>query len=154
MGSDCLFSGSLSNVGVRIQREQNPRPEGTEVSEPEGDSFECLDCVVATLGKPIGQAKISIKVEDLPEAVRICVLDRGCGIAPGDLPNIFQMFYTSRARRPDASPGMGLGLAICEAIVQAHGGSIAASNREDGPGAQFCFTLPKDAPQARQEGSL
>ena len=98
--------------------------------------------------------EISIKVEDLPEAVRICVLDRGCGIAPEDLPNIFQMFYTSRARRPDASPGMGLGLAICEAIVQAHGGSIAASNREDGPGAQFCFTLPKDAPQARQEGSL
>ena len=42
--------GSLSNVGVRAQREQNPRPEGTEVSEPEGDSFECLDCVVATLG--------------------------------------------------------------------------------------------------------
>ena len=60
-------------------------------------------------------------------------LDRGCGIAPEDLPNIFQMFYTSRARWPDASPGMGLGLAICEAIVQAHGGSIAASNREDGP---------------------
>ena len=45
-------------LGVRAQREQNPRPEGTEVSEPEGDSFECLDCVVATLGKPIGQAKI------------------------------------------------------------------------------------------------
>ena len=38
--SASVFLGSLSNVGVRAQREQNPRPEGTEVSEPEGDSFE------------------------------------------------------------------------------------------------------------------
>ena len=64
--------GSLSNVGVRAQREQNPRPEGTEVSEPEGDSFECLDCVVATLGKPIGQAKIeSVEYVGLPVEQRL-----------------------------------------------------------------------------------
>ena len=65
-------NGSLSNVGVRAQREQNPRPEGTEVSEPEGDSFECLDCVVATLGKPIGQAKIeSVEYVGLPVDQRL-----------------------------------------------------------------------------------
>ena len=57
----------MSNVGVRAQREQNPRPEGTEVSEPEGDPLERLDCVVATLGKPIGQAKIeSVEYVGLP----------------------------------------------------------------------------------------
>src|SRR5699024_8093478 len=64
--------GSLSNVGVRAQGEQNPRPEGAEVSEPEGDSFECLDCVVATLGKPIGQAKIeSVEYVGLPVEQRL-----------------------------------------------------------------------------------
>ena len=67
MAMDLGSLGSLSNVGVRAQREQNPRPEGTEVSEPEGDPLERLDCVVATLGKPIGQAKIeSVEYVGLP----------------------------------------------------------------------------------------
>ena len=64
--------GSLSNVGVRIQREQNPRPEGTEVSEPEGDPLERLNCIVATLGKPIGLAKIeSVEYVGLPVDQRL-----------------------------------------------------------------------------------
>ena len=62
----------MSNVGARAQREQNPRPEGTEVSEPEGDPLERLDCVVATLGKPIGQAKIeSVEYVGLPVDQRL-----------------------------------------------------------------------------------
>ena len=91
--------------------------------------------------------EILIKVCEQAENVCISVLDRGSGIAPSDIPNIFQMFYTSCTGRPDASPGVGLGLTICEAIVRAHGGSISASNREDGAGAEFCFVLPKNVPQ-------
>ena len=70
------------------------------------------------------------------------VADRGTGIAPRDLPNIFQMFYTTKGRGPDAKRGIGLGLAICESIVSAHGGTICARNRENGKGAVFTFTLP------------
>ena len=66
------FLGSLSNVGVRAQGEQNPRPEGTEVSEPEGDSFECLDCVVLYVYLFIGQAKIeSVEYVGLPVDQRL-----------------------------------------------------------------------------------
>lgn len=70
------------------------------------------------------------------------VEDRGAGIRREDLPHIFHMFYTSDARRPDAQQGIGLGLAICDTIVKAHGGGIEAHNRADGPGAAFVFWLP------------
>lgn len=70
------------------------------------------------------------------------VADRGCGIRAEDLPNVFQMFYTTHGKDTDTQRGVGLGLAICESIVKAHGGAILARNRTDGPGAEFSFTLP------------
>lgn len=70
------------------------------------------------------------------------VADRGTGISAQDLPNIFQMFYTTKGKGPDAKRGIGLGLAICESIVTAHGGTIRAQNQENGKGAVFTFTLP------------
>lgn len=72
------------------------------------------------------------------------VLDEGDGIAQEDLPNIFGTFYTSKIKPADAKKGIGLGLAICESIVEAHGGRIYAENRKDRSGAQFTFTLPLD----------
>lgn len=70
------------------------------------------------------------------------VRDSGEGITDSELPNIFQMFYTSRVKHSDAQPGIGLGLPICDAVVKAHGGSITAHNRVDGPGVELIFTLP------------
>jgi len=64
--------------------------------------------------------------------------DRGPGLAPGEEDRIFEKFY--RGSRPQAR-GAGLGLAICRAIVEAHGGRIWALNRPD-EGAAFRFVLP------------
>ena len=58
-----------------------------------------------------------------------------------DLPNLFQMFYTSAIRNADARKGIGLGLTICQGIIQAHGGEIWAENRKEGNGAVFRFSL-------------
>lgn len=90
------------------------------------------------------QKEIIIRVNDYEEKgeVEISVIDSGEGIDPVDLPNIFQMFYTSNCRIADAKHGIGLGLSICDAIVRAHGGTIMADNREDNGGAIFKFTLP------------
>ena len=85
--------------------------------------------------------EISISVEELDHQVRFCVADRGSGIAPEDLPHIFQMFYTTPSQGADAKPGVGLGLSICQSIVEAHGGTITAENRQGG-GAQFSFIIP------------
>lgn len=84
---------------------------------------------------------ISVSVSADEETVKITVADRGTGIAENDLPHIFKMFYTTNSKIPDAKRGVGLGLAICQSIVEAHLGKIAAKNREGG-GAEFTFTLP------------
>ncbi|MDR3225986.1 MAG: DUF4118 domain-containing protein [Clostridiales Family XIII bacterium] len=87
--------------------------------------------------------------------VRFSVSDRGEGIDPAALPHIFRAFYTSGPADPHtkrsagpadlhAKHSVGLGLAICEAVVTAHGGTITAENRTDGPGARFTFTLPTE----------
>jgi len=76
--------------------------------------------------------------------VRISVADRGDGIDPAALPHLFQTFYTSGKKDAHARHCVGLGLAICEAVVTAHGGIITAENRTDGPGARFTFTLPAE----------
>lgn len=91
---------------------------------------------------PQGEIRISVKKDADQGRAVFSVRDNGAGIAPSDLPNIFQMFYTSQIRHSDAQSGIGLGLAICDAAVKAHGGTISAHNRTDGPGAAFTFTLP------------
>ncbi len=85
------------------------------------------------------EIKIAVSTDD--RNVIVTVADRGCGIAEEDLQHIFQKFYTTRSKDPDTRYGIGLGLAICQSIVEAHGGTISAENRAGG-GASFTFTLP------------
>lgn len=91
---------------------------------------------------PHDEISISVTKDAEKRCAVFSVRDSGKGIAASDLPNIFQMFYTSRAKHSDAKPGIGLGLPICDAVVKAHGGNITACNRADGPGAELSFTLP------------
>jgi two-component system sensor histidine kinase KdpD len=78
------------------------------------------------------------------QALRITIDDDGPGLPPGDTERLFVKFQ--RGRDESEVPGAGLGLAICRAIVEAHGGRIRATNLP-GRGARFELTLPleKDA---------
>ena len=91
---------------------------------------------------PQNEISVSVTKNTDKNCAVFSVRDCGEGIADCDLQNIFQIFYTSRAKHADAQLGIGLGLAICEAVVKAHGGSIKAVNRIDTPGAEFIFALP------------
>jgi len=91
---------------------------------------------------PPGEISISVSRDTKNNQAVFSVWDTGCGISSMDLPKIFQMFYTDRSVRADTRPGVGLGLTICESIVEAHGGTITARNRTDISGAEFIFTLP------------
>jgi len=71
----------------------------------------------------------------------LSVLDDGPGIPPDALPHLFDRFYRAQASRDRSSGGAGLGLAIVQAIVQAHAGSITAANRPGG-GSVFTIELP------------
>jgi len=82
---------------------------------------------------------ISLRVTAEPHGCRIDVSDTGTGIAADDLHRIFERFHqVSNADRR----GLGLGLYISKAIVDAHGGRIWAES-EVGRGSRFAFTLPK-----------
>ncbi len=83
-----------------------------------------------------------------PSAVEVSVADRGPGIPPGKEGMLFQKFY--RVHKEAAQSGVGLGLSICRAIVEAHGGAIRAQNRAGG-GAIFSFRLPLDHPPPPME---
>jgi two-component system sensor histidine kinase KdpD len=87
---------------------------------------------------PAGAAiDLSARVEG--RGVVVEVADRGPGIPAGEERKIFDKFHQARPERKRS--GMGLGLALCEAIVRLHGGRIWAENRPGG-GAVFRFTLP------------
>ena len=79
------------------------------------------------------------------DAVRVLVEDEGPGFPPGEPSKLFEKFQ--RGNEEGAVVGAGLGLAICRAIVRAHGGDIEARRREGG-GARFDFTLPTKEPAA------
>lgn len=85
--------------------------------------------------------EISVTLKEEGTNAVFSVADRGSGIPEESLPKIFQMFYTTRSNETSGKRGVGLGLSICESIVEAHGGKITARNRPGG-GAEFRFTLP------------
>ena len=75
--------------------------------------------------------------------MHVIVSDNGPGLPAGDPARLFQKFQ--RGQSESAVVGVGLGLAICQAIVTAHGGVIEARERAGG-GAHFEFTLPLAGP--------
>ena len=75
--------------------------------------------------------EVQLQARALPDARQLCirVLDRGPGVAPADLETIFQPFFRSSNA---GAEGHGLGLAIAQHVIEAHGGSIKATNRAGG----------------------
>ena len=82
---------------------------------------------------------IEITAMARPDSVLIRVMDRGPGLPIHDTQRIFEKFY--RGPSSPHRPGLGLGLAICRAILHLHHGTITARNR-DGGGAEFQVTIP------------
>jgi two-component system sensor histidine kinase KdpD len=138
-----VIASALGRVGSRLQDRE------IDVRQPERMVLVPMDTVLVeqvlvnlleNAGKhtPASTA-IDIGVEERDGAVAISVSDRGAGIPAGEEERIFEKYHRVMGDR--ATPGMGIGLALCRAIVAIHGGTIRARNREGG-GAVFTFTLP------------
>lgn len=85
-----------------------------------------------------GQVRLALSAR--ADAVRVSLSDTGCGIAPEDLPYIFDRYYQPQAQRRSGD-GAGLGLAISRRILELHGSRIEASSVPGG-GTTFRFDLP------------
>ena len=86
---------------------------------------------------------VIVSAEVLADHLSISVSDNGPGLPPGREEAVFEKF--ARGQRESATPGVGLGLAICRAIIDSHGGKITGFNRPGG-GATVNFTLPLGSP--------
>jgi len=97
-----------------------------------------INAVEAMSGVGDGQRELLISTgRDTSDSVLVSLRDSGPGLDPSAVDRLFQAFYTTKAE------GMGMGLAICRSIVEAHGGRMWAGVSEH-QGAVFQFTLPLD----------
>jgi len=109
-------------------------------------AFFDYDRIVQVLSNLLGNAMkftqnggaVALHVERQAELLVFTVRDNGVGIPQASLPHIFERFWNIDS---DTRRGIGLGLYICENIIQAHGGTIGAES-EPGKGATFRFSLP------------
>lgn len=86
--------------------------------------------------------------------IEFCIRDYGTGIAPDRLNSIFDAVPSapsSATTSVDTRKGMGIGLSICKAIINAHNGKITARNHAEG--AEFCFTIPKEEAHHETDGT-
>ena len=91
---------------------------------------------------PLAPPRITVRIaHDTAQWVSVQVADHGPGIAEGDLEQVFEAFHSTK------SIGLGVGLAICRRLIEAHGGTLRAAHNPGG-GALFEFTLPVAARRA------
>ncbi len=142
--------GSALNAmsgGLDTRRVQVNLPEDLPMVEIDAALMERVLCnLLENAGKytPAG-SPIRIAARTTSDRVVITVDDDGAGLPRGREEAIFQMF--ERGRKESATPGVGLGLAICRAIVEAHHGTIRGDTRAQG-GARFTIELPRGTPPA------
>jgi signal transduction histidine kinase/DNA-binding response OmpR family regulator len=98
------------------------------------------------------EGQIEVFAEVFEGCVRVGVRDHGEGIAPHDLPKLFQRFSQIDSTSTRRTGGTGLGLVICKGIVEQHGGSMSVDSAE-GAGSTFYFTLPPAVVPAEQGAS-
>jgi signal transduction histidine kinase len=92
--------------------------------------------------------RVTLRVDRVEHEVIFAVSDTGPGIAPGDLPHLFERYWRSGERRYS---GTGLGLSIAQGIIQAHGGRIWVES-ELGRGSTFFFSIPEAREEHRRIG--
>jgi two-component system, OmpR family, sensor kinase len=125
--------------GVRLRVEASPMPEIA------GDGDRLVQVLTNLISNAINYTpaggEVVVRTCVIEGGVEVSVQDTGVGIAPAELPRIFERFYqVDKARGPRR--GTGLGLAIVQEIVQAHGGKIAASSLGINRGSTFTVWLP------------
>ncbi len=123
----------VADAARRMQRAGNPitvDSEESAVVDGDGDALARLVWALVENAVVHGAPPVTVQLERSPGSVTLGVADRGPGLLPADLDKIFERFYRADPARSPA--GSGLGLAIVKDIVELHGGSVDAANRDEG----------------------
>ena len=136
-----LTRSEVLNHGILLQTELAPglpRVDGDRTQLQQVILNLILNAVEAMGGIDEGTRELRINTErEAGGGVLVTVRDSGPGLDPADTERVFTAFYTTKPK------GMGMGLAICRSMVEAHGGRMWASANEP-RGAVFQFTLPRE----------
>jgi two-component system, OmpR family, sensor histidine kinase KdpD len=87
--------------------------------------------------------EVTVKFYNGGDSLNIDVSDHGPGLPKGEEQEIFKPFHRSASLQESSTPGMGVGLAVCKGLIEAHKGTLTATNQSGG-GAMFHITLPQD----------
>jgi C4-dicarboxylate-specific signal transduction histidine kinase len=133
-----MVRGEVVKNRIRVQTQLSdslPRVRGDRVQLQQVMINLIINAIQAMSGTVDGIRELRISTESTKDAVRVAVRDTGPGLSADNLQLPFEPFYTTKPS------GMGMGLSICRAIVEEHGGRLWASENEP-QGALFQFALP------------
>src|SRR5436305_129306 len=131
----------LSHPGVMISLQI---PDDLPLVNVDGARIEVVLYNLVANALVYGDGEVRITARRRGDVVVVSVSDNGPGIAPDELPHVFERFYRARRGRQQHSGGTGLGLAICKALVEAHGGVIWVESSMRG--TTILFSLPLVSP--------
>ena len=141
-GAERRFAGEAARAGVALSVDLAPADGDLELHLA-GVEIAVDNVMQNAIRYGAGGGEVVISGADDHGWAIIRIRDYGPGIAATDLPHVFDRFYRGKAMADaGVSSGSGLGLAIARAVVMANGGTIAAANHTDGPGASFTLRLP------------
>jgi len=139
--------GAVSGLAALIaERDARVAVDATDAPfKVNGDMSHLTRAISNLLGNALkygGEApQVSVRVQRAAEGVKVSVADRGPGLAPSEIPHLFDPFYRGGRASEAQIPGSGLGLALVKRIVESHGGRVSAGNGASG-GAVFTIELP------------
>ncbi len=134
------MSFPLARQGIEVKLELDPGLpllSGDRVQLQQVIVNLAINAIQSMVSEPIASKVLSIRTSTRrPTSLLIEVTDTGPGIKPDATDRLFEGFFTTK------TSGMGIGLAICRAIIESHGGHIVARNFSEQRGAAFTIDLP------------
>ena len=144
---DDMISEAVTHLSRQLKNYTVQRNHPDELLFVKADARLLVQVVINLLDNAVKYAPagstIWINTAERDGSVAVQIADDGPGIPDDQKEHIFDLFYSSGNPTGDSRRGLGIGLALCQSIIRAHGGTISVSDHEP-HGAVFEFVLPRD----------
>ena len=145
------FESLITKSGVRFVVDCPPLPEPIWVDQ--GLWEKVVLNLVSNAFKFTFAGQITVRQRWTGRGIELAVVDTGIGIAPAELPKVFERFHRIKGAQGRSHEGSGIGLSLVEALVKLHGGEVSAQS-VPGAGSTFAVTLPAGSAHIRPADRL